>query len=258
MTKRLFLILPLAILLGCAAKPVITSLVEPLPAEGARIDERTGAVTIEKRGVAISLKPLDTSELLALTDDPDINPFIEKSFWGKVRPLYAVFDMVVRNKSKNKVVVDPFAVLITENGDQYGSLPYEYFKDILGTVVGEKVVVYVPVRYRWWYDPYLDVWYYRPFWRPYWRHWWYERCYLRRVTYEEARMLRLVARQTIFDGAKLFPGAKRRGLIVFERLPEEVREFKVVIPEVRIYRRGAKRPERIDFEFKFRRRSLVK
>jgi len=35
------------------------------------------------------------------------------------------------------VVVDPFAALITENGDQYGSLPYEYFKAILGTDVGE-------------------------------------------------------------------------------------------------------------------------
>lgn len=254
MAKRLSLILPLAILLGCAAKPVITSLVEPLPAEGARIDEKTGAVTAEKRGVVISLKPLNADELLALTDDPDINPFIDKSFWGKVRPLYTVFDMVVLNKSRDKVVVDPFAVLITENGDQYGSLPYEYFKDVLGTVLGGKVVIYVPVRYRWWYDPYLDVWYYRPF----WRHWWYERCYLRRVTYEEVKMLRLVAKQTIFDGAKLFSGAKRRGLIVFERIPEEVGEFKVVIPEVRIYRRGIEKTERIDFEFKFRQRSLVR
>jgi len=249
-------------LAGCAAKPQITALIEPVPTgKELRIDERTGAITVEKEDIAITIKPLDTRELMALTDDIDINPYIEKGFWGKVRPLYTVFDLSIHNKSRNKVVVDPIAQLITENGDQYASLPYEYFKDILGTVYGRKVIVYVPVRYRWWYDPYWDVWYYKPYWRPWgYRYPWYGWPYYctRTVSYDELRALRAVVRDTIFDGAKLFPGARRHGLLVFEPIPGDVSEFRLIIPEVRIYRRGRGRPRRIDFQFHFKQRVLVR
>lgn len=250
------------ILAGCAAKPQITSIIDPISTgKELRIDRETGAVTVEKEDIIITIRPLDTRELLALTDDTDINPYIEKSFWGKVKPLYTVFDITVHNRSRNKVVVDPIAQLITEDGDQYASLPYEYFKDILGTVYGQKVIVYVPVRYRWWYDPYWDVWYYRPYWRPWgyrypWRGWPYY--YTRTVSYDELRALRAVARETIFDGAKLFPGARRHGLVVFELLPEDVAEFKLVIPEVRVYRKRREKPERLDFQFHFRQRVFVR
>ncbi|MCD6506526.1 hypothetical protein J7M22_07855 [Candidatus Poribacteria bacterium] len=266
MTRRLAL--PLLILTavlslaGCAAKPQITALIEPVPTgKELRIDERTGAITVEKEDIAITIRPLDTRELMALTDDIDINPYIEKGFWGKVRPLYTVFDLSIHNKSRNKVVVDPIAQLITENGDQYASLPYEYFKDILGTVYGRKVIVYVPVRYRWWYDPYWDVWYYKPYWRPWgYRYPWYGWPYYctRTVSHDELRALRAVVRDTIFDGAKLFPGARRHGLLVFEPIPGDVSEFRLIIPEVRIYRRGRGRPRRIDFQFHFKQRVLVR
>jgi hypothetical protein len=225
-------------IVSCGVKARVEIYMEPVATGAEHLDTKTGAMTIEKEGISITVEPLDASDLLLLTDDEDINPYIDVS-WRRANPLYTVFDINIHNKRDSKVVVDSPAILIDENGEQYASLPYDYFKDIYGAVPrAHTQIVYPDYRYGYYY-PYR----YSPY-------------YIRRVSNTNVRERRLVARETVFDGAKLFSGAKRGGLLVFERLDEGATDVRLVIPEVVVY--DGKRKQRLDFEFNFRQVVSVK
>ena len=79
----------ISILAGCAPKPQIEVYMEPIAGrKHAQIDEQTGSISVEQRGVQITLEPLDEVELFELTEDPRINPFLGIDRWGNVEPLY--------------------------------------------------------------------------------------------------------------------------------------------------------------------------
>jgi hypothetical protein len=225
-------------IVSCGVKARVDIYMEPVVGgDEYSVDTKTGAMTLEKEGVSITVEPLDASDLLMLTDDEDINPYINVS-WRHANPLYTVFDVNIHNKRESKVVVDSPAILIDENGEQYASLPYDYFKDIYGAAYREYTEVMYP---SYWYHPYWH--YYSPY-------------YIRRVSNRNVQERRLVARETIFDGAKLFSGAKRNGLLVFERLDEGATDVKLVIPEVVVY--DGERKHKLNFEFNFRQVVSVK
>lgn len=223
---------------SCGVKARVDIYMEPVVSGDEYLDTKTGAITLEKEGVSITVKPLDTSDLLMLTDDEDINPYINVS-WRHANPLYTVFDVNIHNKRESKVVVDSPAILIDENGEQYASLPYDYFKDIYGAAYRKHTEIVYPY---YWYG-YSYPYFYPPY-------------YVRRVSNENVQERRLVARETIFDGAKLFSGAKRNGLLVFERLDEGATDVRLVIPEVVVY--DGKRKHKLNFEFNFRQVVSVK
>ena len=189
---------------------------------------------------------MDASDLILLTDDEDINPYIDVDFWRHVSPLYTVFDINIHNTGDSKVVVDSPAILIDENGEQYASLPYDYFKDIYGAASRRYTEIIYPAYGYSYYYPY-SYYPYRYYNRPY---------YTRRVSNQNARELRLVARETIFDGAKLFSGSRRGGLLVFERLDEGATDVRLIIPEVIVY--DGRRKHKLNFEFNFRQIVAVK
>jgi hypothetical protein len=62
---------------------------------------------------------------------------------------------------------------------------------------------------------------------------------------------RNVARETIFDGGKLFRGAKRKGVLVFNRIDIRATDVSVIIPNVLIMNGEGSRAK-VDFEFDFR------
>jgi hypothetical protein len=224
---------------SCGVKPLVDIYMEPVGSDDKYSVTKAGAMTIEKNEVSITVETLDASDLIMLTDDEDINPYIDVSFLRYAEPLYTVFDISVHNKRDSKVVVDSPAILIDENGDQYASLPYDYFEDIYGGAYRRYTEIVYPsywYRYHYPYRYYPYRYYYRP--------------YIRRVSNETAQARRLVARETIFDGAKLFSGARRGGLLVFERLDEGATDVRLVIPEVIVY--DDSREQRLDFEFNFR------
>lgn len=240
-------ILFLSFIVGCAPKPHVEIYMKPQPSENASIDERTGAITIEKEGVEITLEALDEAELLKITEDADINPYIDVRRWGEVIPIYTVFSIHVKNNRESRVEINPLAIMIDENGDQYASLPHDYFKDLYGKGrVRHTKVIHHPT------SPYYQSHYSRHL-RWHYPHGYYSRpAYVRRyVTYEDTHLLRLTARETVFDGAKLFSGAKRDGLLVFEKLDEGATDLRVVIPEVEIYA-DRELVEKIDFHFNLR------
>ncbi len=226
-------------IVSCGVKARVDIYMEPVATGNEHLDTKTGAMTIEKEGVSITVEPLDASDLLLLTDDKDINPYIDVNFWRYASPLYTVFDINIHNKRDSKVVVDSPTILIDENGEQYASLPYDYFKDIYGAAPrAHTQIVYPDYRYGYYY-PYR----YSPY-------------YIRRVSNTNVQGRRLVARETVFDGAKLFSGAKRGGLLVFERLDESATDVRLAIPEVVVY--DGRRKQRLDFEFNFRQIVSVK
>jgi len=225
---------------SCGVKAHVDIYMEPVISGDEYLDVKTGAITIEKNDVSITVEPLDASDLILLTDDEDINPYIDVTFWRHARPLYTVFDINIHNKKDSKVVVDSPAILIDENGEQYGSLPYDYFKDIYGGAGRQYNEIMYPVHY----SPYHP---YRYNYSPY---------YVRRVSNRNAQERRLVARETVFDGAKLFSGARRGGLLVFERLDEGATDVRLLIPEVIVY--DGRRKQRLNFEFNFRQIVSVK
>ncbi len=258
MSQKFFLQLAGVLLLGlivagCGVKARVDIHVEPVViGEEYVVDPQTGAMTFEQEGVRITVKPLDAADLLEVTDDEDINPYIDVSFWRYVQPLYTVFDVNIHNTRDSRVVVDSHAVLIDENGEQYASLPYEYFKDVYSAAEREYTdVVRYPYRrpYYYGYRPYRYGYSY-----PYRNA--YQPRYVRRVSNEMAQYYRLVARETVFDSAKLFSGAKRGGLLVFEKLGEDATDMRLIIPEVVIY--NGKRKHKVNFEFHFRQRVSVK
>lgn len=262
---RLILLLTLAggLLFGCGPKARVDIYLEPVAADDEyTIDQTTGTLEVEKEGVRIRVRALDTADLLLLAEDEDWNPYVRVSTWGRVTPLFTVFQIEVENQRETRVEVGPTALLIDADGSQYASLPYDFFKDTYDTRTYERTEVYHSY-YDWydWYWPYRRYPYYywrgRAYYPLYYTPYWYyhprpRSYYVRRTTNKEAPLKRLTARETLFQGAKLFPGARRSGLLVFERIEEGAQDLRLVIPEVRIFRKGRKRPVEIAFTFDFR------
>lgn len=258
--STILFILTISLLMACAAKPRIEIYMEPVVGrEGAQVDTRTGALTVEQRGVQVTVEPLDEVELFELAKDQRINPYISVSRWGNVEPLYTVFEITVRNRDNKRVMVGDTAILIDENGEQYGSLPYDYFKELYNDRQPQ-TVVHHDMSYRHHY-PYPHSYYHSPYRyhyrRPYYsRHHYpsYYSPYRAYSVYPDSRVVnntRMLARESIFDGSKLFPGAKRTGLLVFYRLDAGATDVRVVIPEVLITDGEGSR-HKADFEFDFR------
>ena len=131
------LLLTGALLAGCAVvpQPSIDVYMEPIAGRfNAQINAETGAATVVKKGVAVTIKPLDEVELFALTEDPKINPYLIVERNGTVEPIYTVFEIIVHNRDNRRVVVDDTAVLIDANGPQYANLPNDYFDSLYDNV----------------------------------------------------------------------------------------------------------------------------
>jgi len=257
----LILIIAISILVGCGPKPYTEIYMEPVTGkENAQVDAKTGSITIEQKGVRMTLEPLDEVKLFNLTKDPGINPYLTVSHWRNVEPLYTVFEIRVQNTDNPRVVVDSTAILVDENGEQYASLPYDYFKDLYDNA-RPRTVAFRDIGYRYSY-PYPRSYYYSPYryyyGSPYrYRYSPYYRVYDSYPDPYAVNNARMVARETVFDGSKLFSGAKRHGLLVFDRLDVGATDVKVIVPQVLIIDKNEQK-SKVDFEFDFRQVVSVK
>ena len=258
------LITTISILAGCAPKSQIEIYMEPVGGrEGSQIDAQVGSISVEQHGVQITLEPLDEVKLFELTEDARINPYIGVDRWGNVEPLYTVFGIHIENRTNLRVIIDPTAILVDLNGEQYASLPYDYFKELYENV-RPRTVAFHDVGYRYRY-PYPRSYYRSPY------RYYYQNPYNYRLEYRYPHRYphtpyrvydyypdpaavnheRLVARETVFDGGRLFPGAQREGLLVFDRLDIGATDVKVILPEVLVIDEG-KQQSKSDFVFDFR------
>lgn len=225
---------------GCAVvpHPSVEVYMEPIAGRfNAHIDTETGAATVEKKGVAVTIEPLDEVELFSLTEDPRMNPYliVEKS--GAVEPIYTVFEIIVHNRDNRRVVVDDIAVLIDENDTQYANLSSDYFDSLYDNVNLQDGATfgatypYAPATYDYYpsyhghYQSYVDT--------------------------EALEWGRLVIEDNIFESGKLFSGAKRSGFLIFDRLASDTADIRIVVPGVRIIRSNGKE-DILEFKLDFR------
>ena len=232
------LLLTGALLAGCAAtpQPSIDVYMEPIAGRfNAEISAETGAATVAKNGVAVTLKPLDEVELFGLTEDPKMNPYLIVERNGTVEPIYTVFEIVVHNRDHRRVVVDDTAVLIDANGAQYANLPNDYFDSLYDSVNlshsnpwGAAYYPYAATAYPSYYGYYQSY-----------------------VDAEALEWGRIVIEDSIFESGKLFSGAKRSGFLIFDRLESHATDLRIVVPGVRIIRANGKE-DKLEFKVDFR------
>ena len=226
-----------ALLAGCAAtpQPSIDVYMEPVAERfNAQIDPETGAATVVKKGVAVTIKPLDEVELFELTEDPKANPYLIVERNGTVEPIYTVFEIVVHNRENRRVVFDDTAVLMDAEGVQYANLPSDYFDSLYDNVsLGHS-------------NPWGGV-------HPY-AHTVYPSYYGYYQSYVDAEALewgRVVIEDSIFESGKLFSGAKRSGFLIFDQLERSATDLRIVVPGVRIVHSNGKE-DKLEFKIDFR------
>lgn len=231
------LLLTGALLAGCAAtpQPSIDVYIEPIAGRfNAQISAETGAATVAKNGVAVTIKPLDEVELFTLTEDPKMNPYLIVERNGTVEPIYTVFEIIVHNRENRRVLVDDTAVLIDANGAQYANFPNDYFDSLYDNVNISHSQPWGAA------DPYTATAY------PY-----YYGYYQSYVDAEALEWGRIVIEDSIFESGKLFSGAKRSGLLIFDRLESHATDLRIVVPGVRIVRSDGKE-DKLNFKIDFR------
>ncbi len=219
---------------GCAVvpQPDIDVFIEPISGQtDTKVNSQTGAITMQKNGVAVTLEPLDEVEMFSLTDDPDINPYLIVERSGNVEPIYTVFLMTVHNLNTPRVIVEESAQLIDRNGAQYANLPFDYFEDLYGSVTNTEQNA-LQSRTIPHYHPYYP----------------YYRTYLDIESLEAGREF---AAESLFESGKLFKGAKRSGLIVFDRLNRDTVDMRIIVPEISIIHSEEKH-EKLKFNFDFK------
>ncbi len=225
------LLLTAVFLGGCAATlyPSVEVYMEPVAGRfDAQIDPETAAATVEKKGVAVTIEPVDAVELFALTEDPRLNPYLIVRRSGAVEPIYTVFAVTVHNRDHRRVLVDDIAVLIDGKNTQYANLSSDYFDSLYDDVELSHQNPPGSLTYPAYYGYYRSS-----------------------VDAEALEWGRVVIEESIFEKSKLFSGARRSGFLVFDRLPSDRADVRIVVPEVRIIHSDGK-VDRLQFKFDFR------
>ncbi len=228
------LIFASSLLFGCAIapQPTVDVFIEAIEGQtNSKIDPVTGAITIVQKGVAVTIEPLDEVEIYALTDNPHINPYVYVGKGGDVEPIYTIFDVTVLNIDTPRVLVDESATLIDKNGAQYANLPYAFFKDLYENIDKSGTDVHDPSRYPHHYSHYPRY-----------------HSYLDIASLEEGHA---IVAESLFENAKLFKGAKKRGFLIFDRLHHDTTDMRIIVSDVRIVDQDGK-VEKLKFKFDFR------
>ena len=228
------LILTGPMLFGCAVapQPSVDIFLEAVGGQAnSKIDPETGAVTTVQKGVAVIIEPLDEVEIYALTDNPHINPYVVVDRSGNVEPIYTIFDVTVLNIDTPRVLVDESATLIDKNGAQYANLPYAFFNDLYENINQSEYNANQHSRYPHYYSHYPRY-----------------HSYLDVESLEEGHA---IVAETLFESGKLFKGAKKRGLLIFDRLHNDTTDLRIIVSDIHVVDSDGKH-EKLKFKFDFR------
>ena len=143
-------------LIGCAVKPEENVYLNPIMAGQEQVAGDNSAIITES-GISVKVTALSTSDLLNVSSDTRINPYVDLTATNVAKPLYTVFNITVKDNSQSMVMIDPtLAVLIDADGNQHESITYETFKLRFPAIETQHYSSpYYPYRRdgnRWYYD----------------------------------------------------------------------------------------------------------
>lgn len=228
------LLLVVVLIVGCAVapKPSIDVFIEAVEGQvNSKIHPETGAITMIQNGVAVTIEPIDEVEIFSLTEDPHINPYVVVDRSGNVEQMYTIFDITVLNIDASRVLVEDSSTLIDKNGAQYANLPYAFFQDLYDNFDSSEFSTNPTPRY--------------PHYYPYYPRY---RTYLDVASLEEGHA---IVADTLLESGKLFKGAKKRGLLIFDRLDHVTTDLRISVSDVRIVDSDGKE-KKLKFHFDFR------
>lgn len=237
---------------GCGIRPQMDFYINPVPAgEEQRVDSEKGTVTFEiEKGINITVSPVDTSELLQVTSNVYLNPYIYVSDWGIARPRYTVFDVTVKNDTESDYVPHfTDAVLMDDEGEQYEAIPQKELEDRYESLpLFEREIIYYPSYRLYRPSPYR----YGSLYRPWYYHYdiyhgrrSYEVVGVRDVSY----LARVILKGTMLKDITLYPGGKSQGFLVFPRVAPDAAELKLIFPSAIFIGQGDE-AKRLEFRFK--------
>ncbi|MBD3184858.1 hypothetical protein GF312_21425 [Candidatus Poribacteria bacterium] len=228
-----FLFILSLLLFACGIRPQVDYYVNPvLNNEEQKLNEEFNSVSVEKGGLYISVSPVDAVDLMDVTSDARINPYLYVDDWGHARPRYTVFDVKVKNNTDSGLKANlSMAVLMDDSGEQYESISYEELRERYSSYPTiEREVVYTnrPPYHPRYHRRYMRPWYYHYdlYWRP--------RTYSVRRIYNPSYLRRMILKGTMMKPVKLYAGGKKSGLLVFPLVSPEASELKLIFPDVRI------------------------
>ncbi|MBM3212033.1 hypothetical protein FJZ33_07430 [Candidatus Poribacteria bacterium] len=243
---------------GCGIKPQVDFYLDPLKiSDDQKIEEEAGSVIYEDEDVYVRISPVDAFQLVKVTSEPNLNPYLYVSDWGKARQRYTVFDVTIKNKRGSDLIIQPAnAVLMDDQGEQYDVLTTEEMRERYSMPQRiEREIIYSPpprfygpswaYRRSYRYAPYPWYYHYDVYWRS-------RPSYVREV-YDISYLKRAIFRGTMLNKVKLYPGGKRDGFIVFPLLEPRVMELKIILPGFISYKDPVEGIGEKKLEFHFKR-----
>ena len=177
---------------------------------------------------------MTTVELAQVTSDVLVNPYVYVDDWGIIRPRYTVFRVSVKNKTGSEVSFDfSKAALLDGDGEQFDAISYRDLRAKYAPVrnLERPPIYYYPPPSTYYYHPY--PWYRRHPWRWYYhydRYWGFRPFYYLPPIYDRSYIARAVISGTVLKPSKLYPGARKRGFIVFPRVAPDETDLKLILP----------------------------
>jgi len=221
------LVFLLAFLAGCGPLYRTLVVIEPVKTGDYSVTLPEGLCTVEKAGVKLSLAFEPREKLEQAADFTNWNPYLNEQKY-----FFSVFKLTVENTGQEKIFVDTQkTVLLDGLGGQLNALGLDYFKSLypVATVVQPRNTL----RGDYFYD--------------------------RTVIYTEDYYKYLIVDKTLFKNGELYPGVKREGYIVFERIRQEAGNITVNLPGITLNTNGSAEGRKMEeLKFKFSHQVSVK
>ena len=205
---------------GCGPfyRTIIT--MDPVKTGNYDVDTAPGVCSLEKAGVKIVLSFASRKELEEVSEYINWNPYVSEQKY-----FFSVFKLSIENTRQDKIYIDTGkTVLLDGLGGQENALTLEYFKALypVTTMVQPKNYARNDLLYD------------------------------KTVIYTEDYYKYNRVEKTLFINGELYPGVKREGYIVFERVKQEAGNITVNLPGITLNTNGTPEGTKLDeLKFKF-------
>ena len=212
------LLILLILISGCG--PSIKTIIKMQPILGYdayKLDESDSSVSLTKDDVKVTVAFQDRNKLEGMSKSISTNPFLSEN-----KIFFTIFSLTIENNRKDKISFDPVKCVILDGlSGQFNGLTVETLRSLYPSTYTQYYT------YSYVFDEYSP-----------------------NLAYTDDYYKRRVAEEKMIKGGEVYPGVKRNGLLVFDRISREATNITLLIPAVTLYK-GNEETAKIDFKFQF-------